>query len=259
MGAGVLLKVCHPFRSAGASLRRYNESALTSEIRQLVHGWRAHTDEASCIFLRTPKYSKGVLIGDGKGGEAPFVRGDPRLREIPFPTRRPTLKEVQGVHARLAAIYVGVASREELSGRERQSRKNVGVDKGEWLQQELSHHVDGNKNQASSSEHQEVPDNHVNSFDFNADPDADLEPTHPDTTTHTRSRRNKKRKKVVDQVVPAVQGECPLPPLHLMGLGVIFLLQSQTSYSACYWNAKMLMSALQIMCQLSRRYWKGWD
>ena len=38
----------------------------------------------------------------------PFSKDDPRLRNIPFATRRPTLKEVQNAHSKLAAIYVNV-------------------------------------------------------------------------------------------------------------------------------------------------------
>lgn len=43
------------------------------------------------------------------GGKNPFFdRSDPRLRSIPFPTRRATLKEVQGVWLQLATIeFVG--------------------------------------------------------------------------------------------------------------------------------------------------------
>ena len=48
-----------------------------------------------------------MFIGDGTagGGNAPFLRTDPRLRNIPFATRRPTVKEVQNAFAKLAAVY----------------------------------------------------------------------------------------------------------------------------------------------------------
>ena len=85
-------------------MRRYNEAALEQEIRDLLASWSGYTEEAVAIFIRTPKYSKGVFMG-GKG--ALFSKDDPRLRPIPFTTRRPTLKEVKSVHARLAAIYAG--------------------------------------------------------------------------------------------------------------------------------------------------------
>jgi hypothetical protein len=101
-----------PFRSAGASLRRYNESALVGEIRELISSWSSHVEGATAIFIRTPKYGRGVFIGDGGatttsggGNGAPFSRTDPRLRSIPFATRRPTVKEVQNVFSKLAAVY----------------------------------------------------------------------------------------------------------------------------------------------------------
>ncbi len=99
-----------PYRSAGASLRRYNESALVGEIRELISSWSSHVEGATAIFIRTPKYGKGVFIGDGGttsggGNGAPFLRTDPRLRNIPFATRRPTVKEVQNAFSKLAAIY----------------------------------------------------------------------------------------------------------------------------------------------------------
>lgn len=85
-------------------MRRYNEAALEQEIRDLLASWSGYMEEAAAIFIRTPKYSKGVFMG-GKG--ALFSKDDPRLRPIPFTTRRPTLKEVKSVHAKLAAIYAG--------------------------------------------------------------------------------------------------------------------------------------------------------
>ena len=96
-------------RSAGASLRRYNEAALVGEIRELISSWSNFVDEASVIFIRTPKYGKGVFIGDAgtSGGNGPpFSKTDPRIRNIPFATRRPTIKEVQNTFSKLAAIYV---------------------------------------------------------------------------------------------------------------------------------------------------------
>ena len=107
-------------RSAGASLRRHNEAALMTEMRDLMTSWSHYCAEAHCIFIQTPKHNRGLLVGE-KGGKAPFVRGDPRLRHLPFPTRRPTLKEVQAAHTRLASIYVGVA-KGEGSGGERSSK-----------------------------------------------------------------------------------------------------------------------------------------
>ena len=74
------------------------------EIHDLISSWSQYVEEASAIFIRTPKYSKSVFVG---GKNSPFSRDDSRLRNIPFVTRRPTLKEVQQVHLKLAALYTG--------------------------------------------------------------------------------------------------------------------------------------------------------
>lgn len=121
-------------RSAGASLRRYNEAALEQEIRDLIGSWTEHVKEASCIFIRTPKYSRGSLIGD-RGTKAPFTRGDPRLRVLPFPTRRPTLKEVQAVHKKLATIYIGLVKGDQNHREEDQPTKQRGEGEEEGLHQ----------------------------------------------------------------------------------------------------------------------------
>ena len=65
--------------------------------------WSEYVEQASAIFIRAPKYSKGTFVG---GKKSPFSRDDPRLRSIPFSTRRPTLKEVRVVHSKLAALYI---------------------------------------------------------------------------------------------------------------------------------------------------------
>ena len=214
------LENCVPSRSAGASLRRYNESALAGEIRDLMSSWQSYIDEASCVFIRTPKYSKGVLIGDGgKAGKAPFVRGDPRLREIPFPTRRPTLKEVEAVHSKLAAIYVGVARREELSSQDidRRGVKNVGAGKGEEPQKGVCP-TDKNRTSNNGDRDQDIPNNDLPTANVNAvHPDtteADLNAAGLETNAPTTNKRKKKAKKpAVEPSLPAVQSEWILTSL----------------------------------------------
>ena len=103
------MALCFP-RSAGATLRRYNEGALVAEIRHLIGSWDTHIKEASCIFLRTPKTNKAIFVGE-KGF---FPRNDPRLREIPFLTRRPTFREVRAAHVKLATLYTVAESRMDM-------------------------------------------------------------------------------------------------------------------------------------------------
>ncbi|NXU82595.1 ANKZ1 protein, partial [Xiphorhynchus elegans] len=90
-------------RSAGASLRRYNEAALLKDIQDLLAAWAQHLNEAQRIFLRAPRHNRGLLFG---GKNPPLTQGDPRIYHIPLSTRRATLREVLRVHATLASLQV---------------------------------------------------------------------------------------------------------------------------------------------------------
>ncbi|NXJ73925.1 ANKZ1 protein, partial [Trogon melanurus] len=90
-------------RSAGASLRRYNEAALLKDIQDLLAAWGQHLKEAQRIFLRAPRQSRALLLG---GRNPPLTRNDSRICHIPLSTRRATLREVLRVHAVLASLQV---------------------------------------------------------------------------------------------------------------------------------------------------------
>ncbi|XP_069717381.1 tRNA endonuclease ANKZF1 [Phaenicophaeus curvirostris] len=90
-------------RSAGASLRRYNEAALLKDIQDLLAAWAQHLNEAQRIFIRAPRHNRALLFG---GRNPPLTRGDPRVYHIPLSTRRATLREVLRVHATLASLQV---------------------------------------------------------------------------------------------------------------------------------------------------------
>ncbi|KFZ67158.1 Ankyrin repeat and zinc finger domain-containing protein 1, partial [Podiceps cristatus] len=90
-------------RSAGASLRRYNEAALLKDIQDLLAAWAHHLKEAQRIFLRAPRHNRALLFG---GRNPPLTRGDPRVCHIPLSTHRATLREVLRVHTMLASLQV---------------------------------------------------------------------------------------------------------------------------------------------------------
>ncbi|XP_070584865.1 tRNA endonuclease ANKZF1 [Erythrolamprus reginae] len=90
-------------KSAGASLRRYNEAALLKEIQELLTSWTSYLKEAECIFLRAPHHNQALFFSSKHG---PLLRGDPRIRRIPFSTRRATFHEVERVHGILSSLLV---------------------------------------------------------------------------------------------------------------------------------------------------------
>uniref|UniRef100_A0A3Q2Z593 Ankyrin repeat and zinc finger peptidyl tRNA hydrolase 1 n=1 Tax=Hippocampus comes TaxID=109280 RepID=A0A3Q2Z593_HIPCM len=93
----------HAPKSAGATLRRYNEAALVKDIQDLLVNWSDHLKEASAIFVRAPRYNKAIFFG---GRTSPLDKKDSRVRSIPFATRRATFREVQRVHNELATVHV---------------------------------------------------------------------------------------------------------------------------------------------------------
>ncbi|XP_051704087.2 tRNA endonuclease ANKZF1 isoform X3 [Oryctolagus cuniculus] len=92
-------------RSAGATLRRYNEATLCKDVRDLLAGpdWAKALGEAGTILLRAPRSGRSLFFG---GHGAPLQRGDPRLWDIPLATRRPTFRELQRVFQKLTTLHV---------------------------------------------------------------------------------------------------------------------------------------------------------
>ncbi|KAI9554096.1 hypothetical protein GHT06_019368 [Daphnia sinensis] len=101
----------HP-KSAGASLRRYNEAAFAEHVQSLFICWCDVLKKCNMIFYRAASSNQTIMFG----GKNPFFdRSDARLRSIPFPTRRATLKEVRRVWLQLATIeLVGKAETDEM-------------------------------------------------------------------------------------------------------------------------------------------------
>ncbi|KAH0513475.1 Ankyrin repeat and zinc finger domain-containing protein 1 [Microtus ochrogaster] len=92
-------------RSAGASLRRYNEAMLYKDVRDLLAGptWANALREAEAILIHAPRSGRSLFFG-GQG--APLQRNDSRLWAIPLTTRRPTFGELQRVLHKLTTLQV---------------------------------------------------------------------------------------------------------------------------------------------------------
>lgn len=82
--------------SAGSSLRRHNEAALVADARAMLAEWAPLTARADAIFTHAPGPANAAAL-------AP-LKGDVRVRRVPFTTQRPTLAEVWRVLAMLACV-----------------------------------------------------------------------------------------------------------------------------------------------------------
>ncbi|KAL8670812.1 MAG: hypothetical protein Q9168_004673, partial [Polycauliona sp. 1 TL-2023] len=100
--------------SAGASIRRYNEAALESEIRALLTEWKDFIDKSQLIFVRaTGSSNRRTLFGPYDGQV--LRQNDPRNRGFPFSTRRATQAELMRSFIELTRVKVDVVDEAALA------------------------------------------------------------------------------------------------------------------------------------------------
>ena len=95
-------------RSAGAMLRRHNETEFAREMNELLcenEEWVRALSSCSHIFLSCPRPMTHLLVG-GPKDNTPFLRGDSRIRRVPFIVHKPTLQEVQRAYRTLMTVRV---------------------------------------------------------------------------------------------------------------------------------------------------------
>ncbi|KAF3935989.1 hypothetical protein ABW20_dc0105292 [Dactylellina cionopaga] len=90
--------------SAGSSLRRYNEAALTADIRELLSSWKEMIDSSALIFIRAAGTgNRRTLFGYDN---PVFKSSDPKVRGFPFSTRRATQSELMRCFVELTRLKV---------------------------------------------------------------------------------------------------------------------------------------------------------
>ena len=96
--------------SAGASIRRYNEAALVTEVRELLNEWKTYLDTADLLFIRaTGSANRATLFND-----TPLAKNDTRIRSFPFSTRRATQSELLRCFAELTRLKTSRLTAEAL-------------------------------------------------------------------------------------------------------------------------------------------------
>ncbi|XP_060840505.1 tRNA endonuclease ANKZF1-like [Rhopalosiphum padi] len=91
-------------KSAGASLRRYNEASQLKHIQEILSSWLHHIKLCNLIFYRAiGPNNRNILFG----GSNPLInKNDSRLCQIPFGTKKATFAEVQKVYNQLSTVLV---------------------------------------------------------------------------------------------------------------------------------------------------------
>jgi hypothetical protein len=91
--------------SAGSSIRRYNESALIQEVRDLLAEWKELIDSAELLFIRASgTTNRRTLFGPYE--EQVLNSRDVRIRGFPFNTRRATQSELMRAFVELTRVKV---------------------------------------------------------------------------------------------------------------------------------------------------------
>jgi len=88
-------------KSAGASIRRYNETRFRQQVLELVQSWKTFLDESAVILIFAPGNNNiSTLFCCG----SPLDKKDTRVLTIPLTLRRPSLVEVKRVHETLSSV-----------------------------------------------------------------------------------------------------------------------------------------------------------
>ncbi|KAG7930644.1 hypothetical protein KL934_004717 [Ogataea polymorpha] len=91
-------------KSAGSTLRRYNEQALQQDIRNLLAEWKKELDECEYIFIKASgSASHKIIVGYPN---SPIQSDDPRVRHFPFTTKRPTSSELKRAWIELCYLKI---------------------------------------------------------------------------------------------------------------------------------------------------------
>lgn len=91
--------------SAGASIRRYNEAALETDIRALLAEWRSLIEKSELLYVRaTGSSNRRILFGPYD--DQVLRLNDARNRGFPFSTRRATQAELMRAFVELTRVKV---------------------------------------------------------------------------------------------------------------------------------------------------------
>lgn len=90
--------------SAGSSLRRANEAALTQEVRELLQSWKSELDGCDSIYIRANgSANRKIIVGYEN---SVLKNNDPRIKSFPFTTKRATTTELKRAWVQLTYLIV---------------------------------------------------------------------------------------------------------------------------------------------------------
>ncbi|ORX84070.1 hypothetical protein BCR32DRAFT_291565 [Anaeromyces robustus] len=117
-------------KSAGANLRRYNEQMIEQEVKEVMTEWKDYVKTSDLVFIHTSNTNRKIIINSTDS----LTMDDPRIRNIPFTTGRPTLNELSTIFNKLSSTYIKNISEVKLhtvvdNGDEDESSTTSGLQK----------------------------------------------------------------------------------------------------------------------------------
>ncbi|KAI8337712.1 hypothetical protein BC941DRAFT_426002 [Chlamydoabsidia padenii] len=136
--------------SAGAQIRRYNEMALQQDIRELLDQWKKYIDQSEFVIIHAPSGNKKIIYGyDG----AILQKDNPKICNVPFTTRRPTLSELRRVYLELTTLKVVQMDEQSLLEHQQQLK-----DKENRLRQRLEKTISKSTNEQKQQQEKAASD-----------------------------------------------------------------------------------------------------
>ncbi|XP_028166966.1 ankyrin repeat and zinc finger domain-containing protein 1-like, partial [Ostrinia furnacalis] len=90
-------------KSAGANLRRKLQAQFLQTVQDIIAGWAEDLIGCELILYRAVgSLNQAALFGKN----SPLKKDDMRVRILPFPTKKPSYKEVKRVHETVASVEV---------------------------------------------------------------------------------------------------------------------------------------------------------
>ena len=90
-------------QSAGATLRRYGETALKQDMWNVLHDFLPEIEQCGLIICSISKNMRSIVFNSP---ESPLDGETERVRWTPFQVRRPTFEEVKRVHHEVSIIHI---------------------------------------------------------------------------------------------------------------------------------------------------------
>ena len=90
-------------QSAGATLRRYGETALKQDMWNVLNEFLSEIEQCGLIICSISKNMRSIVFNSP---ESPLDGETERVRWTPFQVRRPTFEEVKRVHREVSTIHI---------------------------------------------------------------------------------------------------------------------------------------------------------